>query len=576
LFNFLVGGAAGDGIFSAGNLFSKMMTRNSYYCHYYTEYPSLIRGGHNMVTVRVSDQPIACQVSHIDILFAINQETISFHVQKVTPGGAVIFDPRILRRKTVEDFNRPDINWIGVPLRDLAKSIGGAKVIQNTIGVAAAVALVDLPSEELADILREMFAHKPAVAEINVKAAELGYSYIKEHFEQFKAKLEDKEDHGFMMITGNTAVASGLIAGGISLFTGYPMSPATSLLEAMVKYASQFDYMTIQCEDEISAVTMAIGSNHAGGRAATATSGGGLSLMVEAIGLAGSAEIPLVIIDVMRPGPSTGLPTWTGQGDLLFAIRLGQDSFPRIVIAPGDVEECFHVGVEALNLAEEYQLPVIVLTDKWLGSSGFTDKPFNQRDVTIRKGKTILLDEEPDFEDYRRYAITEDGISPRAVPGLPANMIFRATGNEHDQFGIVDDTAPIRVEQMAKRMKKLEIVSKRLPDPIIYGHSPDEADVTIFSWGSNKQIILDVMDRLDNLKVSFVHTSYIWPFPSEFIQNAIDKSAKTILIEQNYDAQFGQLIRNHCLRDIPYKILRSDGRPHDPIEIFNQIRKNVG
>jgi 2-oxoglutarate ferredoxin oxidoreductase subunit alpha len=572
LFNFLVGGAAGDGIFSAGNLFSRMMTRNSYYCHYYTEYPSLIRGGHNMVTIRVSDQPIYCQVGHIDILFAINQETIDLHINEVTTDGAIIFDPRILRRKKPEEYDRPDVNWIEIPLRDLAKSIGGAKVIQNTIGVAAAVALVDLPEEELAEILREMFASKPAIAEINVKASKLGYSYVKENYDSFKVILEDKDDHGLMMITGNTALVAGLIAGRISLFTGYPMSPATSVLETMVKYAQQFDYMTVQCEDEISAVTMAIGSNHAGGRAATATSGGGMALMVEAIGLAATAEIPLVVIDVMRPGPSTGLPTWTGQADLLFAIRLGQDSFPRIVITPGDVEECFSCASEALNLAEEYQLPVIILSDKWLGSSAFSSLPFDQSEVEIRIGKTLLLDQEPDIDNYKRYELSSDGVSTRALPGLPSNMIFRATGNEHDQYGSVDDDGPNRVEQMEKRMQKLETISQVLPKPKIYGVNPEEADVTIFSWGSNKGILLDVMKRLPEYKISLVQTTYMWPFPTEYIQQVFDKSKVTVLVEQNYDAQFGQLIRLHCLRDIPHKILRSDGRPHDPANVSSQIR----
>ena len=287
LFNFLAGGAAGDGIMSAGTLFTKMMTRNSYYCHLYTEYPSLIRGGHNMVVIRVSDKPVHCQVNHVDILLAINLETIETHLHKLTKGAAVIYDPRILRRKTVEDFNRPDIMWCPIPMHELAKSIKAAKIVQNTIGVAAAVALVNLPIEELDDILKELFAKKPAISEINVKAADLGYEYVKKHFPDFKTQLVDHDDKGLITISGNMAVTAGLIAGGISVFTGYPMSPATSLLEYMIKYSKEYDYMVVQAEDEISAVAMSIGANHAGGRSATGTSGGGMALMVEAIGLAG-------------------------------------------------------------------------------------------------------------------------------------------------------------------------------------------------------------------------------------------------------------------------------------------------
>ncbi|MHA2029121.1 MAG: 2-oxoacid:acceptor oxidoreductase subunit alpha [Candidatus Kariarchaeaceae archaeon] len=575
LFNFLAGGAAGDGIMSAGQLFSRMMTRNSYYCHLYTEYPSLIRGGHNMVVIRVADKPIYCQVNYVDILLAINLETIETHIHKLTKGAAVIYDPRILRRKTVEDFERPDILWCAIPMHELARSINAAKIVQNTIGVAAAISLVNLPIEEFEDILKEMFANKPAISEINVKAADLGYDYVKDHFPEFKTQLEDQSDKGLITMTGNTAVAAGLIAGGISVYTGYPMSPATSLLETMVKYSKTYDYMVVQCEDEISAVTMSIGSNHAGGRSATGTSGGGMALMVEAIGLAGSAEIPLVVINVMRPGPSTGLPTWTNQTDLLFAIRMGQDVFPRIILAPGDIEETFIMSSEALNLAEEYQTPVIVLTDKWLGSSNFTLEPLTNEKIEIRTGKSILLNSEPSNDNYMRYEDIHDGVSTRAIPGLPKNMIFRSTGNEHDQYGKVNDSAPNRIQQMDKRMRKTDSIKKNLPDPVIYGAKPEESDVTILSWGSNKGIILDVLNRLKEYNISFVHTTYVWPFPSSFIKNTILNSKHTILIEQNFDAQFGTLIKQECLVDVNDQILRYDGRPFDPIEIASNIKKII-
>lgn len=573
LVNVLIGGAAGDGIMSAGQLLSKMITKNAYYTHLYTEYPSLIRGGHNMVSIRVSDEEISCQVYQVDILLALNMETIELHLHKVTKGGAIIYDPRILRRTTTDDLNRPDIVWMPIPLQEIAKSIGSAKVIQNTVGVAAIISLLNLPENEFEDILKEMWEKRPAIANINVKAAELGYNYVKEHYKAFKIELPDKDDEGLITLTGNMATAAGFIAGGISVFTGYPMSPATSLLEYMVKYSSEFDYMAVQCEDEISAVTMAIGSNHAGGRAATGTSGGGMSLMVEAIGLAGSAEIPLVVVNVMRPGPSTGLPTWTNQSDLLFSIRLGQDVFPRIIIAPGDIQEVFYLASEALNLAEEYQTPVLFLTDKWLGSSGFTTQPPTIENIKIRTGKTIMLGSEPTDEDYKRYAITDDGVSPRSIPGLPRNMIFKSTGNEHQEDGKVNDQGPNRITQMDKRMKKMETIAKKLPKPEIIGVQPEDADITIISWGSNKGIIKDVMKRMPEIKICFVHTVYVWPFPTEFISDVLNKSKVTILAEQNYDAQFGQLIRQYCLKDVDHKILRYDGRPLDPVEIVQDINE---
>ena len=575
LFTMAVGGAAGDGIMSAGKLFGKMLTRNNYYIQYYTEYPSLIRGGHNAVFVRASDKEVKTQVSYIDILFALNLETIELHIDEVVEGGSVVYDPRILRRKKIEDFNRPDIEWRNIPLREMTMELDAAKVIRNTIGLAAIIAMLELPLSEFQEILEEQFKKKQSVVDLNVKAAEMGYNFMKENHPAFKTQLEDLDDHGLMMITGNAATAAGFIAGGIGVYTGYPMSPSTSLLETMVKYSEDYGFMTLQAEDEISAVTTAIGANHAGARGATGTSGGGVALMTEAIGLASSAEIPLVVVNVQRPGPSTGLPTWTGQGDLLFSIRLGQDTFPRIVLAPGDVEECYKLAAEALNYAEEFQVPVLFLTDKWLGSSGFTSKPFDMEGMEIRRGKTYKTTDNPDIEEYKRFELTDDGISYRAVPGQPQKMIFKTTGNEHNELGRVDDTGPNRILQMDKRMRKMKAILDKFPDPLVLGVQPDEADVTVISWGSNKGIIMDVMDRLPELKISFIHVSHVWPFPTNFITDVLKKSKFTVLAEQNYDAQFGQLIRAHTLMDVDKTILRYDGRPFDPIDLADRINHLV-
>ncbi len=574
--NIMIGGAAGDGIMSAGAFVTSMFAKSGYCSHLYTEYPSLIRGGHNQVTIRVADNPVKSQLSHIDILFAINKDTIDKHISEVVEGGMILYDPTILRRISKEDYKRVDIVWRDVPLRDLVKEIGGAKIIQMTVGLAAIFQSLGLNIEKFNDIIRTKFKSKPAIAELNVKASMMGADHIKHLSREFPIKLEDKIcEEEVMIMGGNDAVVAGLIAGGINFFSGYPMSPATSVLEKMVKHAKEYGVMTIQAEDEIAAVMNVIGAAHAGARAVTATSGGGLSLMTEAIGLAGSAEIPIVIINVMRPGPSTGLPTWTGQGDLLFTTYLSQDSFPRIILTPGDIEECFNLSAEALNYAEEYQLPVFVLTDKLVGSSYWSTPRLNQDNIEIRTGKTFLLDDLPEYEDYRRFKLSDDGVSPRAIPGLPGNMIFKATGNEADEYGHVDDTAENRIQQMDKRMKKLQTIAKVFPDPKIYGADLEESEVTFFTWGSNKGVILDVVDQLKDkgINASMVHITHMWPFPEEFISRTIDKVKLPILVEQNFDAQLGQLIRNYCLKDIHHKILRYDGRPFDSLDIVNITNK---
>ena len=575
--NIMIGGAAGDGILSAGQFVTSMFANSGYCSHLYTEYPSLIRGGHNQVTIRVADEPVNSQLSHIDVLFAINKDTIDKHISEIVEGGMILYDPTILRRVSKEDYERPDIVWRDIPLRNLVKEIGGAKVIQNTVGLAAIFQSLGLNIEKYNDIIRNKFKSKPAIAELNVKAAMMGADYVKKLSREFPIKLEDKTcGEEVMIMGGNDAVVAGLIAGGINFFSGYPMSPATSVLEKMIKYAKEYGVMTIQAEDEIAAIVNVIGAAHAGARAVTATSGGGMSLMTEAIGLAGSAEIPIVVVNVMRPGPSTGLPTWTGQGDLLFTTYLSQDSFPRIILTPGDVEECFNLSAEALNLAEEYQLPVFILTDKLVGSSYWSTPKLNQDNIEIRTGKTFLLDEIPEDEDYRRFRLTEDGVSPRAIPGLPSNMIFKTSGNETDEYGHVDDSAENRILQMDKRMKKLESIANAFPDPKIYGAELNDSQVTFITWGSNKGVILDVIDLLKDqgISVSMVHITHMWPFPEEFIAKIIDEIKLPILVEQNFDAQLGQLIRNYCLKDIHHKILRYDGRPFDSLDIVD-ITKNI-
>ncbi len=574
LFNCMIAGAAGDGIMSAGQIFSKIMAKHNYNVLLYTEYPSLVRGGHNTVTIRVGKDKVRSQVSHVDILFAINLESIEKHIDEVTENGIIIYDPKILRRKTIEDFNRDDISWRDIPLREIVQSIGATKIVQNTVGIAAIMASIGIPKSTYTVMLNRVFAKKPKILEVNHKAVDLAYDYVKSHFADFRIKLSStsSEKSKYMLISGNQAIVAGLIAGGMGVYSGYPMAPSSSILAEVVKFADKYNYSVLQAEDEIAAVMNAMGANHAGARGVTATSGGGLALMVEAIGLASSSETPLVIVDVMRPGPSTGLPTWTGQPDLLFAIRLGQDTFPRVVLAPGDVTEAYQLGIEALNYAEEYQLPVIILSDKWLGMSYFSCEKFSNDDLEIRTGKTYLLDDETPEGEYKRFAITDDGVSPRAIPGNPENMIFRTTGNEHDEYGIVDDTAENRIAQMDKRMKKLETMLKAFPDPKIYGVQASDADITFITWGTNKGVLIELMRRLEGIKVSIVHITHVWPFPAEFIAEAINVSKLPVLVEQNSEAQLGQLIRNECLLDIDNKILRYDGRPFDPVDLERIVR----
>ena len=480
--NFMVGGEAGQGVQSVGFLLGKVFARGGYHIFADQDYESRVRGGHNLFRVRLRDSEVGAIAELVDILIALNRESIDLHQKELAEKGVVIFDGD----KVKGTGNNG--NMFSVPLEQLAEDKVGNKLMSNTVALGAALGLVGYGFEILDDVLREHFGGE--IGEGNIKAARAGYDYVQEHFKgALDYHLSRVSDVKRMLLNGSEAVALGALAAGCKFVAAYPMTPVTSIMEYIAAKAEEFGTVVVQPEDEISAINMIIGASYAGARAMTATSGGGFCLMVEGLSLAGMTETPIVIVLGQRPGPAIGLPTRTEQGELEFAIHAGHGEFPRAVLAPATCEEAFWLTVKAFNLAEKYQTPVILLTDQHLASSYATSDVFDLSKVVIERG---LLFSGEGVADYRRHKITESGISPRAFPFQQEGILVVTDSDEHDEEGHMVEDAETRIRMMEKRMRKLSVLGKEIASPEIYG--PQKADMTLVGWGSTYGAIREAVD----------------------------------------------------------------------------------
>ena len=367
-----------------------------------------------------------------------------------------------------------------------------------------------------------------------------------------------------IVISGNEAIALGAISAGLQFASIYPMTPISNILHVLAPLQEKYNFIYKQPEDEISAITMAIGASFAGARAMTASAGGGFCLMTEGYGLAAITETPLVIIEGMRGGPATGLPTWTEQGDLRFVLHAHQGEFPRIVLAAGDAEEAYHLTMQAFNLADKYQTPIIIVVDKQICESGFSNAPFNIENYKLSRGKFTTKKQ----SNYKRYELSKDGISLRSVPGSGNQIV--ANSDEHNELGYSNDEAKNRIDQMNKRMQKLATCAKEdMPAPKLFG--PKNADLTIVSWGSNKGAILEALNNFNN--VNFLHLAWISPFPTEAVKKVLSKAKRVLNIECNSTAQMAGLIKEKTGIEIKNNLLKYNGRPFFPEEIIAKIKK---
>jgi 2-oxoglutarate ferredoxin oxidoreductase subunit alpha len=569
--NILVGGEAGQGVQSVGSALAKVLVRGGYEVFADQDFESRIRGGHSFTRVRASREPVAAALEPIDVLIALNADTIDLHRKQLQPGGTLLYD-RVKTGAKISDA----VTALDIPLEKIAVDTSGNVLMINTVAAGASLGLLDYDFDLLAEVLRQEYSrHGNQVVEANINAGRAGYDYAMQHRPgAFKMRLKAGKPMGKMLLTGNEALALGALAAGCKFVAGYPMTPTTPILEFLADKGREFGLHVIQAEDEISAANMVVGAAYTGVRAMTATSGGGFCLMTEALSLAGMTETPMVVVLGQRTGPAIGLPTRTEQGELLFALHAGHGEFPRAILAPADAEGAFWAAVKAFNLAEKYQTPVIILTDHELGNSSYTMKKPDLSRVSVERGD-ILTDEQAEKTmDYKRYAFTKSGISPRAFPGQGKALVV-ADSDEHNESGHIIEDGDARRKMMDKRMRKQLGISREIKGPFV--RHRDNPKYNLIGWGSTLGAILEAASQLEDLGINacVVHLSELWPFPAESLGKALAGLAKNIVIESNYTGQLEKLIRSETGIAADGHIHKYDGRAFTAEYIVSALEKEI-
>jgi 2-oxoglutarate/2-oxoacid ferredoxin oxidoreductase subunit alpha len=564
-FNFMVGGEAGQGVQSVGFLLAKAFARGGYHVFADQDYESRVRGGHNFFRIRVKDSRVGAIVEPIDILVALNAESIELHRGALKKEGVIIFDG-----EKIKDTGGAGL--FSVPLEKLAEKAGD-KVMTNIVALGAALSLLRFDVDIINAVIETHFG-KGNVAEGNIMAAKAGYDYTSSNYKGAFRSLKPIAGDKRMLLTANDAISLGAIAAGCRFMAAYPMTPTTPIMEYMAARSREYDLVMVHAEDEIAAVHMAIGASFAGVRSMTATSGGGFCLMVEGLGLSGMTETPLVIIDGQRPGPAIGLPTRTEQGDLLFVTHAHHGDFPRAVFAPANIEDAFWTTIKAFNVADKYQLPVIILTDHYLANSYTTVDTFDLTQVKIDRG-LIISGEGGDASGYKRHLITESGISPRAFPGMSKTLVV-TDADEHNEEGHLIEDAGMRASQVQKRLRKLEGLRQEISPPRQYG--PKTPGTTLIGWGSTYEAMREAVDilRKEKMTVNMIHLNELCPFPSESFMAALGKPRKSLVVENNATGQLARLIRAEIGYDVNGRILKFDGRPITPVSIVGAVKEEAG
>ena len=550
----LVGGAAGQGIDTVVHLLERTIKRSGYYVFTYKNFMSMVRGGHNFMQVRFSDKPLTTFTTKVDMIFALNEESITLHRDKLKPGGAVILDNEIAK---AEEYNH-------LPLVEIANQLKNQKVYP-TVGFGALVNYFGLSLEIANEVIDDILGEK--ISSVNKEALLKGYEMLERKYEM--PEREDKK----IIINGNQALAMGAIAAGCKYYCGYPMTPSSSVMTFLSSKSKEMGIMVDQIEDEVGALNMALGASYAGVRAMTGSSGGGFALMVEALSLAGIIETPIVVFNAQRPGPATGLSTRTEQADLRFMIHAGHGEFPRMVIALRSPDDAFYQTARAFNLAEKYQIPVILMTEEYLTDYTTTLEPFDFSKITIDR-YIVGKDDIPD-ERYKRYKFTENGVSPRLIPGKVKDQIVLVDSHEHNEYGNIDENQVNRVKMVDKRMKKLEGLTEEILEPWSIGRENPEN--LIVCWGATFGAVNEAVERLNEEGISVGALIYgdIWPFPTKKI-NDLGKNAKKIIdIEQNATGQLESIINEKTDIKCTHRILKYDGRPFNADEIIQRLKENI-
>lgn len=579
-----VTGAQGQGINSVGEICAKGLKRAGYCVFGYREYMSLIKGGHSSFQLDISDEMIMSTETQVDILITFNHHGLEKNALEVKPGGVILHQTPMWKfpADVQKILEKRKITVLYLPNEDILKKLKAKPILGNILITSVVWAFLKQPKEALHTLVQEQFGHKKDLLQLNFQCIDEGFTYKKEHADSVHIVLPkpDKKWSKHLLITGSQAMGLGTIHAGVRFFAGYPMTPASPLLSFVAELQNKTGMAIKQAEDEITAAQMVSGAMHMGTRALTGTSGGGFDLMSETLSLNGIIENPSVFVLAQRPGPATGLPTWTAQGDLLMAIGTSHGEFPRCVLSVSNSCDAFMMVNEAFNIAEEFQISVILLTDKQIAEALYTQPPYDQKSTKINRGSRLVTSaaELKKLKASDRYdPLAKDGISKRWLPGAKA-ATYCAQGDEHDAAGNVNETAANAVLQMDKRMKKFNTLKKYLPEPDAWILTNGEwrpvkdgtsLDALVVGWGSTGPSVLNALKdaSFKGKKIAYLHYTHLWPLKTEKLQKLAKKSKKVILVEGNHTGQLGMLIRQECGLDIPKKILKYDGRPffHDEL-----------
>lgn len=550
MYNILIGGAAGQGIDTAVGILEKLLKKSGYFVFTTRDFMSRVRGGHNFSIIRFGNEIIASHNEHLDGIIALNEETIMLHKDKLNENGFILCDSK---------FSTNESKVIKLDMEKMAQEIGNIRV-SGSIAIGAVLKLFGESLDYALEVMKSSV--KETYLEMNMKAIDLGFRSVDVRFKHIDGNFSD-----WMMLTGSESLALGAIAAGLKFYSAYPMSPSTAIMEYLASKSVDAQLVVEQAEDEIAAINMAIGASYAGAKAMTGTSGGGFCLKVEALGLSGIAEIPLVVVDVQRPGPATGLPTRTEQSDLKFVISASQGEFPRMVIALRNHKDAFYQTIRAFQIAEKYQIPVIVLSDQYLGDATACVEPFNLDLIPIDEGKVS----KEDSVDYLRYRFTKDGISPRLIPGKTKNFVT-ADSDEHDERGWITESAKMRVDMMDKRMKKLVKLEEELLEPDFIGSK--SCETLLVGWGSTYGPIaeaIQILNQKEAGKYGGLVFGDVYPLPQKLLKELATSAKNVINVEQNATGQLASLIREQTGIQCSHSVLKYDGRQISGEEITKQL-----
>ncbi len=574
----LAGGEAGDGVFAVSDMLALMFARAGLEILTTQTYSSRIRGGHINASVRVAEQELLSQGDELDLLIALDLETVELHRQSVRDGGIILYD-NSQGEIDLADLEQRQVTVFPIPARKIARERLSAPIMKNIVMTGAALTAVnfDPEFEFLGGLIRERFLQKgEKVVAKNMEAAAAGREIILQANKPIQYKMEKRERPRKMLLQGSDAVSFGALVAGCRFMASYPITPASDIMEYLVSKFPKYNGVMVQAEDELSAINMAIGAAFSGARSLAASSGPGIALMIEALGLAAVTETPLVLVDVQRCGPSTGMPTRMEQADLNLLIYGAHGEIPRIVIAPSDIEECFYQTIRAFNLAEKYQCPVIVATDQYLSQSQRTTWPFDLSKAVIDRG-WLLTDDELNHlnSPFKRYLITERGISPRTIPSQEKG-IFKTTGVEHVETGNATENPDARARMMKKRFLKLDTFRREdMQPPKTFGN-PD-SDITIVGWGSTKGVILEVMERFkqeEGIDLKLMQVVDLWPFPDQAIADVLRTSRQVVVVENNFTGQMANLIRQQTGFECS-KVVKYNGAPFSPKELYQRLKELI-